>query len=140
MIIISKCSKLAQKDNKARHQWVGKEIHWEQCKKFIFDHTNKWYMHNLDFVLEYDTHKLLWVVCCLLIGFDGISTLVVYLMPNPFYTNNQFYFKQFSLACLSKTLLFQAIQFSLTVLIQTIQFNISIDFVYTQLNVKAVLY
>ncbi len=28
------------------------------CKKFKFDHMNKWYMHNL--VLENDVHKLLW--------------------------------------------------------------------------------
>ena len=41
---------------------------------------------------------------------------------------------------MSKTFLFQAIQFSQTVLIQTIQFSISIDFVYTQSNVKTVLY
>ncbi len=39
-----------------------------------------------------------------------------------------------------KTFLFQAIQFNQTVLIQTIQFSISIDFVYTQLNVKTILY
>ena len=36
--------------------------------------------------------------------------------------------------------LFQAIQFSQTVLIQLIKFSISIEFVYTQLNVKTVLY
>ena len=36
--------------------------------------------------------------------------------------------------------LFQAIQFSQTVLIQPIQFSISIGFVYTQLNVKMVLF
>ena len=29
--------------------------------------------------------------------FYGISTIVGYLMPNPFYTYKQFYFKQFSL-------------------------------------------
>ena len=34
---ISKCSKLAQKE---------KVFPWEMCKKFKFDHTNKWYMHN----------------------------------------------------------------------------------------------
>ena len=28
--------------------------------KFQFDHTNKWYMHNLAPVLENDSHKLLW--------------------------------------------------------------------------------
>ena len=44
--IISECSKLAQKEYKARHDWVGKVIHWEMWRKFQFDHTNKWYMHN----------------------------------------------------------------------------------------------
>ena len=58
--IISKCSKLTQKEYKTRHDWVGKVIHRELCKKFKFDHTNKWYMHNPTFVLENDTHKLLW--------------------------------------------------------------------------------
>ncbi len=41
---------------------------------------------------------------------------------------------------MSKTFLFQTIQFIQTVLIQIIQFSISTDFVYTQLNVKTVLY
>ena len=45
---------------KTRHYWVGKVIHWEMCKKFKFDHTNKWFMHNPAPVLENDTHKLLW--------------------------------------------------------------------------------
>ena len=39
--IITECSKLSQKEYKARHDWVGKVIHWEMCKKFKFDHTNK---------------------------------------------------------------------------------------------------
>ena len=39
-----------------------------------------------------------------------------------------------------KSFLFQAIQFIQTFLIHLIQFSISIDFVYTQLNVKAVPY
>ena len=29
--IISVCSKLAQREYKARHDWVGKVIHWEMC-------------------------------------------------------------------------------------------------------------
>ena len=57
--IISECSKLAQKEYKTRHDWVGKVIHWEMCKKFKLDHTNKWYMHNPAPVLENNTHKLL---------------------------------------------------------------------------------
>ena len=53
--------------------------------------------------------------------FYGISTFVGYLMPNPF--------------------LFQAVQFSQTVLFQAIQFKISIVFfVFTQLNIKSVLF
>ena len=35
---ISVCSKLAQKEYKARHDWVGKVIHWEMCGKFQFHH------------------------------------------------------------------------------------------------------
>ena len=52
--IISECSKLAQKEYKTRHDWVGKAIHWEVCNKSKFDHTNKWYMHNPASVLEND--------------------------------------------------------------------------------------
>ena len=58
--IISECRKLTQKEYKARHEWVGQVIHGEMCKKFQFDHTNRWYMHNPAPVLENDTHKLLW--------------------------------------------------------------------------------
>ena len=42
------------------NNWMGKVIHWEMCKKFKFDHTNKWYMQNPAPVLENDAHKLLW--------------------------------------------------------------------------------
>ena len=56
--IISKCSKLAQKEYKTRHSWVCKVIHWELCKKFKFDRTNKWYMLNPESVLEIETRKL----------------------------------------------------------------------------------
>ena len=43
--MISECSKLAQKEDKTTHDWVGKVIHWEMCKKFRIGHTSKWYMH-----------------------------------------------------------------------------------------------
>ena len=35
-------------------------IHWELCKEYKFDHTNEWYIHNPESVLENETHKLLW--------------------------------------------------------------------------------
>ena len=58
--IISERSKLAQKQYKTTRDWVGKGIHWEVCKKFIFDHRNQWYMYNPVAVLENDTHEPLW--------------------------------------------------------------------------------
>ena len=54
--IISECNKLARKEYKARHDRVGKVIHWEMCRKFQFDPTNKWYMHNSTPVLENESH------------------------------------------------------------------------------------
>ena len=54
--VISECSKLAQKE----YGWVDKVIYWELFKKFRFNHTNKWYMHNPTSVLENDIYKLLW--------------------------------------------------------------------------------
>ena len=35
-------------------------ILWELCKKFKFDYTKKWYIHNPASVLKNETHKLLW--------------------------------------------------------------------------------
>ena len=51
---------ISTKKYKTRHDWVGKVIYWKMCKKFKFDHANKWYIHNPASVLENDTHKLLW--------------------------------------------------------------------------------
>ena len=39
---------------------MRKMIHTELCKKFKFYHTKKWYMLNLESVLENETHKILW--------------------------------------------------------------------------------
>ena len=48
---------IIMKEYKIRHEWVGKVIHWELCKKLKFDSTNKEYMHNPEFVLENETIK-----------------------------------------------------------------------------------
>ena len=50
---ISKCSKLAKKECKTKHNWVGKVIYWELCQKLKFDHTTK-------SVLDNEMHKILW--------------------------------------------------------------------------------
>ena len=56
--ILTECSTLALREYKTRYHWVG--IHWELCKKFQFDHTKKWYMHNPESVLKNETYKILW--------------------------------------------------------------------------------
>ena len=68
-------------------------------------------------VLKYDTKQSdgeasvmleFWgLVCFSLVWFYGISTIIGYLMPNPFYTYKQFYFKKFGCAndCANKTVL-----------------------------------
>ena len=53
----SECGKLAQKEYKIRHDWVGKVIHLESYKKLEFNHTSKCYMHNPESVLENETHN-----------------------------------------------------------------------------------
>ena len=55
--IICECSKLAQKVHKTRHDLIGKEIHRQLCKNF--NHTNKWYMHSPESILENETQKFL---------------------------------------------------------------------------------
>ena len=35
-------------------------IHWELYEELKFDHANKWYLHNREFVVENETHKFLW--------------------------------------------------------------------------------
>ena len=41
---IIECSKLAQKDYKTRHEWVGEGDSLDSCKKFKFDRDSKWYI------------------------------------------------------------------------------------------------
>ena len=59
--IVSECPKLAQKEYKRRHDWLGKKIHWEVCKEEGFIVNEKWYEHlpepdsarNMKFHLRY---------------------------------------------------------------------------------------
>ena len=57
---IIECNKLAQMKYKIRHDWIGKVIYWELCKRLEFDHTSKWYMHKPKPIQENKTHKILW--------------------------------------------------------------------------------
>ena len=57
--IVSKCSKLAQKEYLTRYDWVEKKTRWELCKKLKFNYTIKWYVHKPESILEYEMHKIL---------------------------------------------------------------------------------
>ena len=50
---------MLRKKYKTRHNWVGKVIHWELCKRLKFDHSTKCDMHKSESVSEIETHKIL---------------------------------------------------------------------------------
>ena len=47
---------------KRGHDWVGRKIRWEVCRKIGFDVNEKWYKHEPQKVLEIDSWKILWDV------------------------------------------------------------------------------
>ena len=59
VFIISECSRLTQNEVKTRHDWVGKGIDWELCKKLKFDHTSKWYMKKLGSIIKNEAQNSL---------------------------------------------------------------------------------
>ena len=58
--IISECPKLAQREYKRRHDWVGRRIHWEICRANGIHVRSKWYEHQPEAVIENDSCKILW--------------------------------------------------------------------------------
>ena len=58
--IISSCKMLAQNEYKCRHDKICSNVHWNLCKKFGFDVSDKWYQHRIDKVLESEKVKILW--------------------------------------------------------------------------------
>ena len=62
---------------KTRHDWVGELIIWELRNKF--DHTNKWYMHNPESIMENETRKFL-------LDFETQTEEKIYRHKNPMAT------------------------------------------------------
>ena len=58
--ITSGCEKLAQKEYKRRHDNVVKKVHWDICKKNRLGHSEKWYEHVPEAVVENEEIKVLW--------------------------------------------------------------------------------
>ena len=55
-------------------------------------------LENLLEEMESESQRNMWFGLVWFVGFYGISIFEGYLTPNPFYVNNLFYLKQFSLA------------------------------------------
>ena len=45
---------------KRRHDWLGRKIHCEVCRKIGFDGNEKWYKHESEKVVENDSWKIVW--------------------------------------------------------------------------------
>ena len=58
--IVSECSKIAQTEYQKRHGRVATTIHSALCKKYGLPHTEKWYDHRAEPVMENEHVKLLW--------------------------------------------------------------------------------
>ena len=58
--VLSKCSKLAQKEYKRRHHWFGTKIHWDIRRKYGIEMKEKWYEHKPKIVMENDKSRILW--------------------------------------------------------------------------------
>ena len=43
--IVSGCKKLAQREYRKRHDKVALRVHWEMCRKYRIECTDKWYDH-----------------------------------------------------------------------------------------------
>ena len=53
---------MAQREYKRRHDWMGRKINWDVCRKIGFDVNEKWYKHEPEKVVENDFWKILWDV------------------------------------------------------------------------------
>ena len=58
--ILCSCPKLAQTEYKKRHDVVGRVIHWELCKEYGVECSDKWYEHSPKSIKENEEVKLLW--------------------------------------------------------------------------------
>ena len=58
--IVSGCSKFAQKEYKRRHHCLARALHWDICRVYDIQTTQKWYEHQPEGVVEKGNVKILW--------------------------------------------------------------------------------
>ena len=51
---------MKQKKYNTKHVLVRTLIHWELCKRLMFEHADKWNMHNPESGVENETHQILY--------------------------------------------------------------------------------
>ena len=58
--IVSGCKKLAQREYRKRHDKVALRVHWEICRKYGIECTDKWYDHQPLAVTENREVRITW--------------------------------------------------------------------------------
>ena len=58
--MVSECGKLAQTEDKGRHDNVALYVHWQVCDKCGFERANSLYEQKQEVVVESETPKILW--------------------------------------------------------------------------------
>ena len=58
--IISECPKLFQKECKQQHDWMGKTVYWDICRKKGFNVPEKMYKHKPLPYTENESFTILW--------------------------------------------------------------------------------
>ena len=58
--IVRECTRLAQKEYKRRHDWIGSCIHWEICGAKGIPLATKWQEHQPEGVMQNETCKVIW--------------------------------------------------------------------------------
>ena len=58
--ILRECPKLAQREYKRRHDWIGKRIYWEICRVNAIHVKSKWFEYQPEAVIENDSCKIFW--------------------------------------------------------------------------------
>ena len=58
--LLSECKKIAQTEYKKRHDKVATWTHWRLCQIYNLPHSNNWYEHLAETVIETPQVKILW--------------------------------------------------------------------------------
>ena len=58
--IVSEWEKLAQTEYKRSHDNMVKKVNWDLCRKLGLEHSDTWYEHTPESVVENEAVKIMW--------------------------------------------------------------------------------